>query len=94
MVMVNNTKLMDMPAGGNFTISREINWQSLGTGVSICFSEWKTVGCLRVFPTTLQGKDLESCKDGLNGIQVTIPTDLEAGRYQEQQDFPHYGMRE
>ena len=26
-VMVNNTKLMDMPAGSNFTISREINYQ-------------------------------------------------------------------
>jgi hypothetical protein len=26
-VPVNNTKLVDMTAGGNFTISREINYQ-------------------------------------------------------------------
>ena len=36
-VMVNNTKLMDMPAGGNFTISREIDYQECRTGVSVCF---------------------------------------------------------
>jgi hypothetical protein len=35
-VMVINTK--DMPAGGNFTINREINYQELGTCVSICLS--------------------------------------------------------
>jgi hypothetical protein len=29
-----NTQLIDMPAGGNFTISKEINYQGLGTGVS------------------------------------------------------------
>ena len=28
-VMVKNTKLMDMPAEGNFTISREIDYQNV-----------------------------------------------------------------
>ena len=36
-VMFNNNKLMDMLAGGKFTISREVNYQILGIGVSICF---------------------------------------------------------
>jgi hypothetical protein len=61
-VMINNTKLMDMAAGGNFTISREINDQGLGAGVSTGFSKQNSTGGPRVSPTALQGKDLDSCK--------------------------------
>jgi hypothetical protein len=59
-VMVSNTKLMAVPDGGNFTISREINYQGSRTGVSTCFSKWNATGGLRVSPTTLQGKGFDS----------------------------------
>lgn len=59
-VIRNNTKLVDMPAGGNLTIGREINYQRLGIGVSMCIWKQNTTGCMRVSPTTLQEKDLDS----------------------------------
>ena len=92
--IVNNTKLMDMPAGGNFTISREIDYQECRTGVSVCFPKQNTIECLRISPTTLQGKDLDSCKDALNGVGVTLPTGLEGMRYQAPQYFLLCEMRE
>ena len=92
--MVNNTKLMDMPAGGNFTISREIDYQECRTGVSVCFPKQNTIECLRISPTTLQGKDLDSCKDALNGVGVTLPTGLGGMRYQAPQYFLLCEMRE